>query len=123
MRLQTDGPGRRDGADPSTDRGVFYRKVGERIRLKRKERGLSQEGLAKAIGLKRPSLSNIEKGRQNLLLHTLCDIADTLGSNANSLLSDGVVSEPSKLPDLRSYSKEVREFVEAGIKPNTTKGQ
>jgi transcriptional regulator with XRE-family HTH domain len=104
-----------------TDRGAFYRKVGERIRLKRKERGLSQEGLAKAIGLKRPSMSNIEKGRQNLLLHTFCDIAETLGSNANSLLSDGVIAEPTKLPDLRSYSKEIREFVEAGIKTNKTK--
>jgi transcriptional regulator with XRE-family HTH domain len=44
----------------------FYKKVGENIRARRKERGLSQEGLAKAIGLKRPSMSNIEKGRQNI---------------------------------------------------------
>ena len=63
---------------------VFYRKVGENIRAKRKERGLSQEGLAKAVGLKRPSMSNIEKGRQNILLHTFCDIAETLDSNANA---------------------------------------
>ena len=45
------------------DHEVFYRKVGERLRGKRKARGLSQEGLATAIGLKRPSISNIEKGR------------------------------------------------------------
>jgi transcriptional regulator with XRE-family HTH domain len=36
------------------DHEVFYKKVGELIRARRKERGLSQEGLAKAIGLKRP---------------------------------------------------------------------
>jgi hypothetical protein len=30
----------------------FYRKVGERIRAKRQERGLSQESLAIAIGLR-----------------------------------------------------------------------
>jgi transcriptional regulator with XRE-family HTH domain len=101
------------------DRVAFYRKVGEKIRLKRKERGLSQEGLAKAIGLKRPSMSNIEKGRQNLLLHTFCDIAETLDSNANALLPEGVKSEPTQMPDLGSYSKGVREFVEAGI--NTAK--
>ena len=44
------------------DHELFYQKVGERIRTKRIARGLSQEGLAIAIGLKRPSMSNIEKG-------------------------------------------------------------
>jgi transcriptional regulator with XRE-family HTH domain len=93
--------------------------VGEIIRAKRKERGLSQEGLAKAIGLKRPSMSNIEKGRQNLLLHTFCDIVETLGSDANALLPHPVNPAPAKLPDLDSLPRNVREFVEAGI--NTTK--
>jgi transcriptional regulator with XRE-family HTH domain len=96
---------------------VFYKKVGENIRAKRKERGLSQEGLAKAIGLKRPSMSNIEKGRQNILLHTFCDIVETLGSSATALLPEQPRLEPVHMPDLTSYSKEVREFVEAGIKP------
>jgi Zn-dependent peptidase ImmA (M78 family)/DNA-binding XRE family transcriptional regulator len=97
------------------DRRVFYRQVGERIRAARKERGLSQEGLAKAVGLKRPSMSNIEKGRQNLLLHTFYDIAETLGSQASALLPDTGQTEQPGMPDLRSYPKEVREFVEAGI--------
>src|SRR5437879_790530 len=96
---------------------VFYKKIGENIRAKRKERGLSQEGLAKAVGLKRPSMSNIEKGRQNILLHTFCDIVETLDSTANALLPDRLRPEPVQMPDLTSYSKGVREFVEAGIKP------
>src|SRR5580698_3394394 len=95
---------------------VFYRNVGENIRAKRKARGLSQDGLAKAVGLKRPSMSNIERGRQNILLHTFCDIADTLDSTANALLPERPKSEPGSMPDLTSFSKEVREFVEAGIK-------
>ena len=98
------------------DHEVFYKKVGELIRARRKERGLSQEGLAKAIGLKRPSMSNIEKGRQNILLHTFYDIADTLNVNASALLPERLRPEPVNLPDLTSLSKEVREFVEAGIK-------
>lgn len=98
--------------DPQT----FYRKVGENIRAKRKERGLSQEGLAKAVGLKRPSLSNIEKGRQNILLHTFCDITETLDCSVNFLLPGRPRPEPASLPDLTALSKEVREFVEAGIK-------
>lgn len=96
---------------------VFYRKVGENIRAKRKDRGLSQEGLAKAVGLKRPSMSNIEKGRQNILLHTFCDIAETLDSNPSALLPERLRPEPGQMPDLTSFSKEVREFVEAAIKP------
>ena len=102
------------------DHELFYQKVGERIRTKRKARGLSQEGLATAIGLKRPSMSNIEKGRQNILLHTFCDIAETLDAKASELLPEILTRDPVSLPDLRSYSKEVREFVEAGI--NVTKG-
>jgi transcriptional regulator with XRE-family HTH domain len=95
----------------------FYKKIGENIKAKRRERGLSQEGLAKAVGLKRPSMSNIEKGRQNILLHTFCDIVETLDTNANTLLPERLRAEPTQLPDLTSYSKEVREFVEAGIRP------
>jgi len=95
---------------------VFYKRIGENIRAKRKERGLSQEGLARAIGLKRPSMSNIEKGRQNILLHTFCDIVETLDSNANALLPERLRPEPVNMPDLTALSKEVREFVEAGIK-------
>jgi transcriptional regulator with XRE-family HTH domain len=95
----------------------FYKKIGENIRAKRKERGLSQESLAKAIGLKRPSMSNIEKGRQNILLHTFCDIVETLDSNPIALLPERQRPEPVQMPDLTSYSKRVREFVEAGIKP------
>src|SRR5438105_15876797 len=97
---------------------VFYRQVGENIRAKRKERGLSQEGLAKAIGIKRPSMSNIEKGRQNILLHTFYDIVETLDSeaNANALLPERLRPEPVNMPDLTALSKEAREFVQAGIK-------
>jgi transcriptional regulator with XRE-family HTH domain len=96
---------------------AFYKKIGENIRAKRKERGLSQEGLAKAIGLKRPSMSNIEKGRQNILLHTFCDIVETLDSNADAMLPGRLRPDLVQMPDLTSYSKGVREFVEAGIKP------
>jgi transcriptional regulator with XRE-family HTH domain len=105
------------------DSGAFYRRVGEKIRTKRQERGLSQDGLAKAIGLKRPSLSNIEKGRQNILLHTFCDIAETLSTSTSELLPDSVGVGANPLPDLGALSKEVREFVEAGIKPAQKTGR
>jgi transcriptional regulator with XRE-family HTH domain len=103
---------------PMNNPDLFYKKIGENIRAKRKERGFSQEVLAKAVGLKRPSLSNIEKGRQNLLLHTFCNIADTLGTSLEVLLPERViVNEEREQPDLSSLSKVIREFVEAAINP------
>lgn len=100
------------------DHSLFYRQVGNRIRAKRRERGLSQEGLAKAIGLKRPSISNIEKGRQNLLLHTFCDIASTLDTTTDALVATDREPQSIRMPDLRSLPKDVREFIEAGISTN-----
>lgn len=104
-----------------TDHDAFYRQVGERIRAKRRERGLSQEGLAIAVGLKRPSMSNIEKGRQNILLHTFHEIAECLNVQAADLLPGKTVAS-TPMPDLRAYPKEVRDFVEAGIKTATSSG-
>jgi transcriptional regulator with XRE-family HTH domain len=104
------------------DRDNFYRRVGEKIRAKRQELGLSQEGLANAVGLKRPSVCNIEKGRQNILLHTFYEIAETLDVDANALLPEQSGENTIEMPDLRSYSKEVREFVEAGIKTTKKEG-
>ena len=96
---------------------VFYKQVGQNIRARRKTLGLSQEALAKAVGLKRPSLSNIEKGRQNILLHTFYEIADSLNVSPDTLLPQRQTSKPTDLPDLTNFSKEVREFVEAAINP------
>jgi transcriptional regulator with XRE-family HTH domain len=105
------------------DHDGFYTQVGARIRQKRRQLGLSQEGLAKAVGLKRPSMSNIESGRQNILLHTFYDIAETLGTDANSLLPDRPMPGTPAIPDLASYSEGVRGFVEAAIKSGDREGR
>src|SRR4051794_14899537 len=99
-----------------SDHAGFYKEVGARIRQKRRQIGLSQEGLAKAVGLKRPSMSNIESGRQNVLLHTFYDIAETLDTDAIALLPDRRTPGTPAIPDLASYSEGVRGFVEAAIK-------
>jgi len=49
--------------------------VGRRIRATRKAAKLTQEELAERVNLTRTSVTNIEKGRQKLLLHTLVDLA------------------------------------------------
>lgn len=64
----------------------LYHEVGQNIKAWREQRGLTQEALASQVSLTRTSITNIEKGRQKLLLHTLIDIATALGTHPASLL-------------------------------------
>lgn len=50
------------------DRAGFDREVGLRLQRARKQSGITQEELAKRIGLHRPSYANIESGRQRVPL-------------------------------------------------------
>lgn len=63
-----------------------HQAVGSRIRLMRETLGLTQEELAKRVGLKRPSIVNIEVGRQRLLLDSIEDFARGLGTTPKHLL-------------------------------------
>ena len=68
----------------------FYIEFGQTIRRQRQRAGakLSQESLAKRVGLSRTSITNIEKGRQQIPLHMLYSFADALGVEPKSLLPD-----------------------------------
>jgi transcriptional regulator with XRE-family HTH domain len=57
---------------------TFYEEVGRRIRETRTDRRMSQEELGAAASLTRTSITNIERGRQRMLLHTLAEIARAL---------------------------------------------
>lgn len=63
-----------------------YRSFGQILAQKRSEANLSQAALAKAIGLSRTSITNIECGRQPVNLHTLYAMADVLRRDVNDLL-------------------------------------
>lgn len=56
----------------------LYRRVGRAIADRRNELGLTQEEVARQLGLSRASLANIETGRQKILLHYLYLIATAL---------------------------------------------
>lgn len=66
----------------------LYKAVGQRIRRIREERRLTQAELAELVSLTRTSITNIEQGRQKLLLHTLYDIAAALTVKASDLLPE-----------------------------------
>src|SRR6202451_259930 len=65
----------------------FYAVVGQRIAKARSGR-LTQEALASKAALTRTSIINIEKGRQQILLHTLVDIARALEVSLADLVPD-----------------------------------
>jgi len=66
---------------------MLYIELGKRIKSARGKR-FSQADLAKASLLSRTSITNIEKGRQHLPLHTLYAIANALEIHVGDLLPD-----------------------------------
>jgi transcriptional regulator with XRE-family HTH domain len=63
-----------------------YEYIARRIRFYRVERGITQEDLANGVGLGRTSITNIEKGRQNVGLIELYQIAKVLNVSIYNLL-------------------------------------
>lgn len=70
-------------------------RVGRAIRKRRQEVGLSQEGLAEGAGLHRTYISLVERGRRNISVDALSQIAEALGVYPSKLLS-----EAEKEPDV-----------------------
>ena len=64
-----------------------YVSFGEIVRTKRLERGWTQTDLAEKVGLSRTSVTNIEIGRQRILLSDLFDFAAAFGVSPRSLFN------------------------------------
>jgi transcriptional regulator with XRE-family HTH domain len=93
----------------------FYDEVGRRISRARKGR-LTQAQLAERVALTRTSITNIEKGRQRIMLHTLAQIADALGVPTSELLPQAGVDVGQRLSDaLKSRSKEERDWIKSSV--------
>lgn len=61
---------------------------GARVRLFRKEKGLSQEGLANLAGIDRSYMGQIERGEINLTLTKIYQISEALKLSAYLLLQE-----------------------------------
>ena len=92
----------------------FYRDVGRRVRDARKKSGMTQHSLASKVSLSRASITNLEMGRQKLMLHTLVDIASEL-----HVAPDDLIPKPRALPapPLNSLLKNRSQSEQAWIGP------
>lgn len=62
--------------------------IGQRIQQVRRERGMTQEQLAEAVGLSPTHISVIERGAKPTKITNFVAIANTLGVSADELLVD-----------------------------------
>ncbi len=72
---------------------AFYVAIGRNIAVARQQRKITQDALARDVSLTRTSIVNIEKGKQQLLLHTLVQIAQALRVEPAELLPGIVPTE------------------------------
>lgn len=64
------------------------RDFGQRVRVLRAERGLSQEALADLAGIHRTYVGSVERGERNIALDNINALADALGVSPAQLVDD-----------------------------------
>ena len=93
----------------------FYKEVGRRIFKARKGR-LTQEQLGERVSLTRTSITNIEKGRQRIMLHTLAQIAAALGVPTADLLPRMSADAGNELNEaLKAHPKPERDWIRSAF--------
>lgn len=70
-------------------------RFGRRVRQLRREKGVSQEAFAHAVGIDRSYFGSIERGERNVSLDNICLIAEGLGVEPWELLRFDEAAEPS----------------------------
>ena len=67
----------------------IFKKIGNSIRIKRKELGLSQQELANKIPkLDRSKISDMENGKEDFVFSTLLKICDALNTTLEKLINN-----------------------------------
>lgn len=90
---------------------MSLKEIGERVRLARMNKGISQVQLAKTMQISPHFLSNIEQGKQAMSITTLSDICEALDVSADWILRDSTpggqrIAEGELAEKLKRYSPE-----------------
>ncbi|SOD98755.1 helix-turn-helix domain-containing protein [Spirosoma fluviale] len=93
---------------------ISNRGPAEKIRLQRLQRGLSQENMADLLNLSTTAYGDIERGKTDLTLSRLTQIANVLAISPLALLTDDVISAQvveTKSEELVSHELETLRLV------------
>ena len=97
----------------SLDRNAFYRQLGRRVRRAREAAKLTQGALAALLSISRPSVVAIEKGEQQVLLHTVVELANALDVGIDQLLPPASAARSAAA--LARRRKEERRWILAAL--------
>jgi DNA-binding XRE family transcriptional regulator len=78
--------GRKKSGEIDVDAVIWARTIALRVMMIRKSKRITQDALAKAVGLTRTSIVNIEAHNQSMSLTTLWHLARALGVPVRKLL-------------------------------------
>ena len=95
----------------------LYIAIGKRIRAARERVGLTQEALGDLVGLGRTSITNIERGRQRMTVHTLFGLADAVGEVPAALLPTAPSEPAPALDSVIGLSDEERQWIRTVVSP------
>lgn len=90
---------------------MIYREIGKRIQKAREESGLSQEGLASAMGITQSALSNYELGKRRLYLANLEQLAKVLGRPLSYFMEEEKPAVGETAPQLDSTDEVTSEII------------
>ncbi|HBN22620.1 MAG TPA: hypothetical protein DD412_05220 [Holosporales bacterium] len=80
---------------------IIYEKLGANIKKHRKSRDMTQNDLAKRVGLTRGSIANIESGSQRVLVHQLYIFSKYLETTPGNLLPEYIEEETENIKDIQ----------------------
>lgn len=103
----------------------LYSAFGRLVRHHRERLKLTQDQLGERIGLSRTSITNIERGRQKVLLHQFFRLAESLGVSPDALLPN--VPAAPQLPHIeqklpKNLTATEKEWVRRVMTPGSTEG-
>lgn len=82
---------------------ISKQQIGQRIKQKREERGLSQTELAKSVGKSSAAyIALIEAGQRNVSAIDLMLIAKNLGTGVSDLIGESISKQPEVMQALRA---------------------
>jgi transcriptional regulator with XRE-family HTH domain len=84
--------------------------IGERIRSKRSERGLTQKALAELVGISPPAINRFEKGIKVPSIDTLAKLAKILGVSTDFLLGSGADDDIFVDEEVKDAFKEFKQL-------------